>query len=192
MKVGRRHCCGLSCALAQRLCILLRAAARLAPAGSPGPCRQCFLAGLSLASPGARAVTGRGQPWPWARARAGPIRTGIWEGGLGSVAGFEGAAYERALGKLRRFAEREWASPAWFLEPEAVGERVWQARRARPPPLPSPGASAGPELGPSAGAAGASAPRPLRQERAMQRGQRQAQRRARRTQGGGPQPLPSP
>jgi len=48
------------------------------------------------------------------------------------VAGFEGAAYERALGKLRRFAEREWASPAWFLEPEAVGERVWQAHR--PPP----------------------------------------------------------
>ena len=57
---------------------------------------------------------------------AGPIRTGIWEGGLDNVAGFEGPVYERALGKLRRFAAREWSNPAWFLPPEAVGERVWK------------------------------------------------------------------
>lgn len=57
---------------------------------------------------------------------AGPIQTGIWSGGLGSVAGFEGPVWERALGKLRRFAEREWADPAWFLPPKAVAERVWK------------------------------------------------------------------
>ena len=60
---------------------------------------------------------------------AGPIRTGIWEGGLDNVAGFEGPVYERALGKLRRFAAREWSNPAWFLPPEAVGERVWKVSR---------------------------------------------------------------
>lgn len=44
------------------------------------------------------------------------------------MAGFEGPVYERALGKLRRFAAREWSNPAWFLPPEAVGERVWKVR----------------------------------------------------------------
>ena len=44
------------------------------------------------------------------------------------MAGFEGPVYERALGKLRRFAAREWSDPAWFLPPEAVGERVWKVR----------------------------------------------------------------
>ena len=44
--------------------------------------------------------------------------------------------WERALGKLRRFAEREWADPAWFLPPEAVAERVWKAPPASSqPPL---------------------------------------------------------
>ncbi|KAK9835339.1 hypothetical protein WJX81_003566 [Elliptochloris bilobata] len=64
--------------------------------------------------------------------KPGPIRTGIWEGGLNNVTCFEGP-YERALAKLRRFAEREWSNPAWFLPPEAVGERVWKALSAGAP-----------------------------------------------------------